>query len=235
MALYHTTLVRFVTILTNKCLKILLRQKSTRQLSIVSTILVFGGLYAVYLSCFGQSLHYLTNDGYSPLSFDYKCKPVLENVRRDPSIGDKHGFESTVTSSLECDPFDNSKSSDGRHADITPSTILANIVSSGSMFGSNNRDDDKQTAAFANMLMSLLMNGLPLMGLRDYVKLSDFINQNIGESRKDSILGFSAYREKFGNFLDVRMKDILIVSKPTCIGFNFIDYLKTQLGKEHVS
>ena len=49
-----------------------------------------------------------------------------------------------------------------------------------------------------------------MLGLDDFVKLSDFVNKNLGTSGRQQIMNSTAYSDKFGNFLDVRKRELRI-------------------------
>lgn len=222
--------------MTIKCLKTLLRNKSIQNLVIYSSILVFGGLYVTWYSSKNQQLHYLTNDGYVPLSFDYYCRSTNNNPNPNVDHIKNDQFLSPDESVLHCSPVTIDKNSNKATSDkLSTSSILANIISSGNIFG--NSMNDAQTNDFTNLLSSLLMNGLPLVGLSDYIQLSTFINHHLGEEGKKRLLRYSTCRNKFGNFLDVKAKEIRLVTTGAVssnITESFFRYLKyTSLNSEY--
>lgn len=101
---------------------------------------------------------------------------------------------------------------------MSPSEFLFGLLTSGNA-------DGTKTAMVSKLLSSIMMNGLPLLGLYDYVEMSDVINSYIGKRVKSEVLGNSAYRDKFGNFLDVRQKEIRITPR-NCWTLKFYDAIK---------
>lgn len=291
---YHKSL-KILNILTRKCIQTLFRRPSIQRLIIVSMIVVYGGLYAVYQSTKGQTLHYLGGNGYTPLSFDYYCKPEtginvesnpLNGIVIDTSIVDNEMMTAQIAEETQHKSADTKKFHDvnfderslsyldeilrledvnpfpekpkeistkihcyprqtpsGPNDKLSPSQLLANILSSGSLYGQSDDGSSKkskkhanvQTDALAELLSSLLMNGAPLLGLVDFIHLSDFTNKQLGSEGKMRLMSYSAYRERFSNFLDIRNKDIHIVSDSSCMGYSLRGYLRDLLGSENVS
>jgi hypothetical protein len=102
------------------------------------------------------------------------------------------------------------------------------------MIGGHNKDIEmEQTNQFANLLSSLMMNGLPLLALDDYIRLSDNINANLGVNAKKKMMSFTGYKYTFGNFLDIRNREIRIVPM-NCLSRGFVDYLRVHAPLSNV-
>jgi hypothetical protein len=72
-----------------------------------------------------------------------------------------------------------------------------------------------------------MMNGLPLLGLNDYVVLSDFVGQQIGQSTKATLLSSPGYKEKFHNFLEVRSNRIFLYPD-SCWTRQLVEYMRNE-------
>jgi hypothetical protein len=59
------------------------------------------------------------------------------------------------------------------------------------------------------------MNGFPLLGLDDFVHLSDFVNDKLGDQGRHAILDYTGYRDRFGNFLNVRKNQLRVTGNAT--------------------
>ncbi len=56
------------------------------------------------------------------------------------------------------------------------------------------RDHVTQSAHdFAGLLSSVMMNGFPLLGLDDFILLSDAVNSRLGQEGRDSIMDYAGY------------------------------------------
>jgi hypothetical protein len=88
-------------------------------------------------------------------------------------------------------------------------------------------DSDATLSKASKLLTSTMMNGIPLLGLDDFVRLSDIINHEIGDNGKKKILSYPSYREKFGNFVNVRGKDFRIYPR-NCWSEGFLDELTNK-------
>ena len=132
----------------------------------------------------------------------------------------------------ECKPFSSSDEYHKTHDEnISPTIALLNLLQTGTLESKdNNPENSNQTQNsydVASLLGSLIMNGLPLIGLHDFISFSDFINNNIGDETKRNIIKSTIYREKFSNFLDIRKKELRIVPN-NCWSSAFIEYLSDQ-------
>ena len=159
-----------------------------RALICISTSIVFGSLYLMWFMSYNQTLKFMTSNAYTKLSFDLVCAPGSEY---EPGIS-------------QCKPTGNNRP-DG---DISPADILINLLTTGSILSDSS--DPNSAHDFAGLLSSIMMNGAPMLGLDDFVHLSDFVNKNLGTKGRSQIMNSTAYSDKFGNFLDVRRKELRI-------------------------
>ncbi len=65
----------------------------------------------------------------------------------------------------------------------------------------------------ADLIASMALNGLPLLDLDDYVRLSDATNEIIGRSVRDRLVGNLYYGGKVDNLLEVRRKQIVLAPR----------------------
>ena len=196
-----------IHLLAVKSAKTLYRSPSMRRLAWLSSAIVFTTLYLMWRGSGGHVLHFLTSSFYQKLSFDVICSPGLR-YRQDAYGGTK------------CQPT-------GHRDDISagalsPADILLQIITTGTILSDAN--DPQGTHDFAGLLSSIMMNGAPIMGVDDYVELSDFVNQKLGPVGRGHIMNYTAYADKFGNFIDVRKRE-LRVCPYNCWTERFLDYL----------
>jgi hypothetical protein len=105
-------------------------------------------------------------------------------------------------------------------ADNSPSKLIFDVIHSLS--------SSKNNVDIAKVFTSLIMNGLPLVGLFDFVEISDFINVNIGDAITKKIMKFPLYKEKFSNFISIRVLEMRLVSR-NCWTDAFLYYMKKTL------
>ena len=217
---------RCILVLAVKCIKQIMRQRSTRMLVIVSSLLVFGSLYLMWYLSRGFMLHYLTSASYNRLSFDVECSPTttLANSRDSTSARD----------SISCRP--SKELSDPGVGTLSPTDILINVVSTGNILGDGPKSDKvsesssssaDSTHDFSLLLSNIMMNGFPLLGLDDFVGLSDFVNEELGDDGRHSLLDYSGYNDRFSNFLDVRLNQLRITGHK-CIAGAFLAHLDSH-------
>lgn len=198
--------------LTIKNLKTLTRQNLMVLLIEFSTVAVVGGLYLMFLLSIKQKQKYLTSNDYSKLSFEFICSPKTQ-------------FQNIDNNLLNCKPFSSGDVDDKK---MTPSYLLLRMLNQKNLIDSDNQQELNQ---LIQVLSSLMMNGLPLVGLDDYVYMSDFINQKIGPKAKHNLLKNNHYQERFSNFLDIRNKELRIFPN----GKYSIDFLNYLLDSSSVS
>lgn len=109
-------------------------------------------------------------------------------------------------------------STDPAASSLSPTDILLNLVTTGTSLGS---DKTQSTHDFAGLLSSVMMNGFPLLGLDDFVLLSDAVNRGLGPEGRGSIMNYAGYRDRFGNFLEVRSRQLRFVGK-NCLTENLL-------------
>ena len=184
-----------ILLLTGKSTKNILRDASLIYLIVFSMLIVLGGLYSMWILSHGQNQTFMTSNSYSKLAFDILCK--MDYARDDNMVSSCHPT---------ADAYDSSFTS----ADLSPADLFFNMY--GGTVVSN-----KTTSVYANdivkLLSSAMMNGLPLVGLNDFIHLSDIANDQIGSKGRDEILGIAMLRDKFGNFLDVRQKELRVTPR----------------------
>ena len=142
----------------------------------------------MWRSSHGKELMFLTKSQYHALDFELECS-VKNNVHNS----------SGMEFSPKCVPFHQNTVSH-----LTPSDLLFDIITSG-------KDESGQDLSFekvSNLLSSMAMNGLPLLGLDDFVFLSDFVNINIDDKEKQQLLSYPASKDRFSNFISAREKEI---------------------------
>lgn len=191
-----------IKLLTLKSSRMIWRSPSMRVLICVSTSIVFVSLYLMWYMSYNQTLKFMTSNAYTKLSFDLICEPGSEY---QPGI------------SL-CKPTGDNRP-DGT---LSPADVLINLLTTGSVLSDSN--DPNNAHDFAGLLSSIMMNGAPMLGLDDFVHLSDFVNKNLGAHGRQQIMNSTAYSDKFGNFLDVRKRELRITPN-SCWTEEFLDHL----------
>jgi hypothetical protein len=171
----------------------------------VSTSIVFVSLYLMWFLSDNRTLQFMTSNAYTKLSFDLICTPGLN---KKPGIS-------------HCKPSEDNRP-DSTTGSLSPADILINLLTTGSIISDTN--DPNSAHDFAGLLSSIMMNGAPLLGLDDFVYLSDFVNKNLGPSGRTQIMNSTAYSDKFGNFLDVRKRE-LRVTPYNCWSEKFLSHL----------
>lgn len=201
--------MRMIFALTIKSLKMIYRNRA-----VFATLTCFAGvLFTAFLLIFlqtkGKQVQFLSGEPYSKLHFDYACESSV--------IGGR---------SLQCTPRRSSKT-------LTASELLYEI-SLGNK--SNMTHDDNDQEKVLNLIASLVFNGVPLLDLSDYVRLSDYINTVIGEEGIKRLLSIPIVKEKFGNLLSIRTKEIRITPS-NCFTRSFHTFLvnSSQVAKVYFS
>jgi hypothetical protein len=197
-----------IFLLAQKSVKMTVRRKSLRFLFTISTLLIVCSLLSMWIFSGGHNITYLSSSKYSPLSFDLTCHS-------------SKGLSKEGEVSLRCKP--SGEAVDSTTGGLMPADVLLNIIRGGSPLTENSNDVRK----FASLLSSVMMNGLPLLGIDDFVSLSDFVNKNLGLEGRRKLMSYTLYRDKFGNFLDIRKKQLRIAPK-SCWTDHFIDYLSAN-------
>jgi hypothetical protein len=94
-----------------------------------------------------------------------------------------------VDANLDCRPL-NTK--DPNSGELSPSYVLMKALSDGGLLYSSS--SAKEINQFVDMLSSIMMNGIPLVGIDDFVFLSDFINEKLGVEGRRRLLERPVYR-----------------------------------------
>jgi hypothetical protein len=183
-----------------KSMKQILRNKSINRFLILSSLTVYAFIYPIFLLSKGHKLNFMTSNAYSKMNLDIECKL---NVNMIASLS-------------YCDPM----TLRYEMADNSPSKLIFDVIHSLS--------SSKNNVDIAKVFTSLIMNGLPLVGLFDFVEISDFINVNIGDAITKKIMKFPLYKEKFSNFISIRVLEMRLVSR-NCWTDAFLYYMKKTL------
>lgn len=203
-------MMRVIYHLTIKNIKTILRQSSMLQLIAFSTIIVVGGLYMMFFLSIGQHQQFLTSNDYEKLSFEFICSPKISTYN---NVNNLNNLNKDMFS-LNCQPLDSnqpSKNSYNTNNKMSLSLLFLRILNHNHLIDTNNNNNELSN--FIELLSSLMMNGIPLVGLDDYVYISDFLNSQLGTMGKDDLLNSNnnKYKSKFGNFLDIRNKQLRLV------------------------
>ena len=94
-----------------------------------------------------------------------------------------------VDANLDCRPL-NTK--DPNSGELSPAYFLMNALGDGGLLYSSS--SAKEINQFVDMLSSIMMNGIPLVGIDDFVFLSDFINEKLGAEGRRRLLESPIYR-----------------------------------------
>ena len=222
---------RTVVLLTEKSLKTIVRNQSMRILVLVSALLVFGSFYVMFFLSRSHVIHYGSSKLYDSLQFEMLCKPNTQNSINGLQSSSKDiSSDTTATmydeessqSSMQCEAF--GEPEDNASGDLTPTDVLLNLIAQGSATPS----DSQSTKQFVGLLTSILMNGIPLLGLDDFVSLSDFANKYIDDSVKSRMLSSAGYKAKFANFLNVRQSKLIVTPK-SCWTEELVAYFQKKI------
>ena len=94
-----------------------------------------------------------------------------------------------VDETLDCSPL-NIK--DPNSGELSPAYVLMKALGDGGLLYSSSTA--KEINQFVDMLSSIMMNGIPLVGIDDFVFLSDFINKKLGVEGRKRLLESPVYR-----------------------------------------
>jgi hypothetical protein len=140
------------------------------------------------------------------------CTPPSPPSSGDPVINDL---------TPRCQPYippSEESNQNSKQTSLT-TTFLFDFVNGKGM---NNEVDLKH---FAKLLGGIMMNGLPMLGLDDFVHASDFVNRNLHSQTQVAITKSPLVSGQFGNFLNVRNLQIRL-SPNNCWTNAFAKYLK---------
>ena len=193
-------------LLANVALKTLFRQQSFKILFVLSSLFVCGGLWLMWLLSYGEFESFLHTGSYAQMTFDVMCSASSPNMIN--------------SSDLFCMPY---KDSTSKHNKLTPSDLLFDVI--GSQSGTHSTQESQQLQQLTSLISSMMMNGLPLLGLADYIYLSDFANKYVNNGTKNKLMSYPGYRDKFGNFLSARNRELRITPR-SCWAAEFAWHLR---------
>lgn len=199
--------LRVLRLLSIKSIKLTYRKSSNQILILISSIAVYGSLYLMWYLSLNQELKFLTSSAYYSLAFDMKCNPVI-------IYNSNQSYQH-----ISCHSY--GKNIDPASKGLSPSDLLFNQINDNKLL-----TNEEDISEFIGLISSIMMNGLPLIGMNDYIAVSDLINKNIDKNMKQMILHTPGYKEKFSNILNIRSKYIIFASN-SCWILQFIEYLKT--------
>jgi hypothetical protein len=138
-----------------------------------------------------------------------------------PPTDDTHAHLNEDLTTPRCQPYFPPPEESNENTGETPltTTLLFDFMSGKGM---NNKADLKH---FAKLLGGIMMNGLPMLGLDDFVHASDFVNQNLHSKAQEEITKSPILSGQFGNFLNVRNLQIRL-SPNNCWTNAFAKYLR---------
>ncbi len=218
--------LKIIYLLFGKCLKMVIRNSSQQILFLLSVLLVYGGLWFMWLLTANQSVSYLSSEPYAKLRFDFECSP-------SPSFSSSNHKQSSSSSfhqdrsflfpgihhignrsiGMQCSPLETIDQLSSSEPETTPSDVLLQWLYTGSPV----TDDDKSTMKLLELLSSLMMNGIPLVGLDGYIELSDSANKYFGKQLTDQILlSSTTLHDEFDGFFNIRSKRLIITPNNTC-------------------
>jgi hypothetical protein len=94
-----------------------------------------------------------------------------------------------IDAKLKCRPLNDR---DPRSGELSPTSVLLDALSGDHLIKSSS--NSKEINQFVDLLSSVMMNGLPLLGIDDFIYLSDFFNEKLGREGKQKLLESSIYR-----------------------------------------
>jgi hypothetical protein len=138
---------------------------------------------------------------FNKMSFDMTCN---HNGVKTPSVY------------KDCKPYFGNHVS-GPDVTVTPSSLLFSFLNPNSR-------GDELALKIMKLLGGVMLNGIPVLSLDDFIFMSDFLNENIDSSMKRRITESPIIDGMFGNILGVRMKQIRL-SPDNCWTRGFLTYL----------
>lgn len=106
--------------------------------------------------------------------------------------------------------------------DLSPTELILRLLNSPNV---RQRGIDDNVLDIGNVLASIIMNGIPLLGLDDFVYFSDYFNLYLGKKTVDKVMSLPVFEERFHNFLLVRKIQLRITGD--CWKHEFIKYLNS--------
>lgn len=198
----HMTKAHILSLLTYKSSRQIYRSYSTKLISILSFLITVGGLIFLYSSYKNEYITISSSLPYQKLNFNWKCdtsNSTLINPVYNPSI------TLSQLSSFHCVP-------------MMPSQYT---ISNSTKISKNQDTNTRQTL---RNFSSMILRGMPLVGLDNFLKISDILYRN-STSRNLSSTQFLP---------DYSKLKLLIEGTPSVCANEFIDFLKkkTKRGKD---
>lgn len=119
--------------------------------------------------------------------------------------------------SNECTP-----SNPSSNQDMSLAELILGLLNSPNV---RQRSTDENVMDIGNVLASIIMNGIPLLGLDDFVYFSDYFNHYLGKKTVDTVMSLPVFEERFHNFLLVRKIQLRVTGD--CWKHEFIEYLNS--------
>lgn len=187
--------LRIVLLMTSKSCRVLIRNGSNLRLALLSALLVLGSIATIFTIMKGSYSIFSTSNPYEELAFLVSCGGGINN-----------DFEWPQT----CQPVASETITEDR---LSPSELLFDMLSPERQANMT----WKQKAEVLDTITNLMMNGLPLVGMDDYILLSDLSNEYLNAHEGSSkILAIPELRSVFDNFLNVRQKKLIVVTDDIC-------------------
>lgn len=128
------------------------------------------------------------------MHFKVQCNPDLKTNTMSPS--------SCVAANDEESSVDQQK--ENARTTRASNVLLSLLQPSSGISSGGPRKDFEDAANFAEVIGSMLLNGLPVVGLDDWFSLSDFMNANIQPEMRSRLMQYTAIKGRFVNLLGVR-------------------------------
>ena len=106
--------------------------------------------------------------------------------------------------------------------DLSPTELILRLLNSPNV---RQRGIDENVMDIGSVLSSIIMNGIPLLGLDDFVYFSDYVNLSLGKKAVDKVMSLPVFEERFHNFLLVRKIQLRVTGD--CWKHEFIKYLNS--------
>ena len=118
-----------------------------------------------------------------------------------------HHFDLSSCVALDEAPVGSFRHRKKSHSDTMASNVLLNLIQPDSSTSGNSGNGEQhfeEAYQFAQAVGSTLLNGLPLLGLDDWISLSDFLNENMNSDMRGRLMKYTALKGRFINLLGVR-------------------------------
>lgn len=193
--------LRIVSLMMETSCRVLWRNSSNFRLSLLSSVLVLMSIAIIYSIMNGDYSIFSTSDPYEDLMFQIVCQ---------------RGSESNANDFLRiCRPSQQTYSSATYydHERPSPSELLFDILSpvrqANMTWG--------RKSGILETVTNLMMNGLPLVGMDDYILLADIANEYLdAHGGSDKLLAIPELNYVFDNFLNVRRKKLVVITDDDC-------------------